>query len=326
LKLYWSRSATTAKKAATVRHDAWTGYTPGEKLAILWGAEPGDNTLHMKIYNFLTLRLISLDTLKMDRDAILVFVKKLKSYGAPFLFGHAHSLYIFALFLEEQGISGLPTRSILSTAEVLTENEREKIEEVLDAPLFDRYGCEELSIVASECEAHDGMHIHAEGLWIETDGADKDNPADLIITDLTNDAMPFIRYRVEDMATILTDPCQCGRTLPRLGKLYGRHSDFLYTPDGRMLSGISIMVNLAIEVPGIWQVQVIQNKLDHLLFRIVKTDQFSENSLKKLAESVPAFFGEGMNYDVEYVKELSRTPRGKYQFSICNIDKPGRIS
>ncbi|HOP08136.1 MAG TPA: phenylacetate--CoA ligase family protein [candidate division Zixibacteria bacterium] len=325
LKLFWSVAATTAKKAATMRHDAWTGYRLGEKLAILWGAEAEDATLRFKIYNKLTSRRIALDTLQMDETTTMAFINRLRKFGAKFLFGHAHSLYIFALFVKEHGLTDLPTESILSTAEVLTENERAEIERVLQAPLFDRYGCEELSIVASECEAHEGMHLHAEGLWVETDGADETTPADLIITDLTNEAMPLIRYRLEDMATVLKGDCPCGRTLPRLGKLYGRHTDFLYTPDGRMLSGISIMVNLAIEIPGIWQVQVVQDKLDHLLFRIVKTDKFGEYSLKQLAEAVPQFFGRGMTYDVEYVPELSRTPRGKYQFSICQIDKPGRM-
>jgi phenylacetate-CoA ligase len=169
------------------------------------------------------------------------------------------------------------------------------------------------------------MHLHSEGLYIELEGGDGvEEPAELIITDLTNKAMPLIRYKTEDMALPMDGSCSCGRTLPRVKKIFGRHSDFLYTPEGRMLSGVSIMVNLAIEIPGIWQVQVEQDRLDHLTFRIVRTGQFGEQSLAMLAEAVPRFFGSQMKYDVEYVEALKRTPRGKYQFSICNIEPPGK--
>lgn len=323
LKLFWSRGATAHKKAATIRHDAWTGYRPGEKLAMLWGAESGEDTWRFKLYNFLVLRRIALDTLEMSDATTEAFLTKLRKYGAPFLFGHAHSLYVLAQYIDQHGITDLPTRSILSTAEVLTSGERKLIETAFDVPVFDRYGCEELSIIASECEAHEGLHVHSEGLYIELEGGSDREPGDLVITDLVNDGMPLIRYKTEDMALPRSGTCSCGRTLPRLKKIFGRHTDFLYTPDGRSLSGISIMVNLAIEIPGIWQVQVIQDKLDHLLFRIVRTDQFGEHSLIRLAEEVPNFFGKAMSYDVEYVESLSRTPRGKYQFSICNIEKPG---
>ena len=134
--------------------------------------------------------------------------------------------------------------------------------------------------------------------------------------------MPFIRYRTEDMALPLTGACPCGRTLPRLKKIYGRQSDFLYTPEGRMLSGISAMDHMAIEIPGIWQVQVVQERLDFLRFRIVRTEKFGDHSLAIMRELVPKFFGPQMTYDVQYVDALERTPRGKYQFSICKIDPP----
>lgn len=322
LNLFWSRRATAAKKAATVRHDSWTGYRPGEKLAALWGVDPGMDKWRYRLYNYLTLRRLSLDTLDMSEKAIELFLYELRRRRVPYLFGHAHSLYILARYVQQHNIHDLPVRSILSTAEVLTDHERQTIETIFGAPVFDRYGCEELSVIASECEVHEGMHLNAEGLWVEIKGAAGETPGELIITDLTNDAMPFIRYRTEDMALPLTGACPCGRTLPRLKKIYGRQSDFLYTPEGRMLSGISAMDHMAIEIPGIWQVQVVQERLDFLRFRIVRTEKFGDHSLAIMRELVPKFFGPQMTYDVQYVDALERTPRGKYQFSICKIDPP----
>ena len=324
LHLYWSREATAFKQAATQRHDAWSGYAPGEKLAQLWGADAGHDTLRARLYNFLVTRRLLLDTLEMDEENSLAFVDKIKRYRPRYLLGHAHSLYVLALFLESHDIGDLGIRSIISTAEVLTDGERRKIEDIFHAEIFNRYGCEELSMVASECEQHEGLHVCAEGLYVEIIDGDEDTPGELVITDLVNDAMPFIRYKIEDTATIYTTPCACGRGLPRLKKLFGRSSDFLYTPEGRMLSGISIMDHFAIDIPGVWQVQVIQDALDHLHFKIVRTEEFGESSLEKLAETVPRFFGSVMHYDVEYVESLPMTARGKYQFAISKIDKPNR--
>ena len=326
LQLYWSIPATAAKKSATVRHNAWTGYRPGEKLAILWGTEPNQGSLRFKVYNFLAMRHISLDTLDMSEEKTKNFLDQIRRRKIRFLFGHARSVYILALFAKDHGITGLPLESILTTAEVLTEEARKAIGEVFKAPVFDRYGCEELSVIASECEAHDGLHINAENLLLEIEGGNDQDPGEIIITDLVNDGMPLIRYQTEDMSMLMPSPCSCGRTLPRLKRVYGRQTDFLYTPEGRMLSGVSTMDHLAINIPGVWQVQVIQDKIDHLHFRIVRTEDFGDDSLRKLSELVPKFFGASMTYDVEYVDALERTPRGKYQFSICRIERPGAPS
>lgn len=322
LHLYWSREATAFKQAATQRHDGWSGYAPGEKLAQLWGADAGHDSLRAKLYNYLVTRRLLLDTLEMSEENTLAFVEQVRRYRPLYLLGHAHSVYILALFLEEHGIDDLAIRSIICTAEVLTDGERRKIEQVFSAGVFNRYGCEELSVVASECEQHEGLHINSEGLYVEVIDGDEETPGELVITDLVNEAMPFIRYQIEDTATIYTTPCACGRGLPRLKKLYGRSSDFLYTPDGRMLSGISIMDHFAIDIPGVWQVQLVQDALDHLLVKIVRTEKFGELSLRKLALTVPEFFGNAMRYDVEYVDQLPMTARGKYQFAVSKIDKP----
>jgi phenylacetate-CoA ligase len=323
LQLYWSIPATTAKKSATVRHDAWTGYRLGEKLAMVWGTESYEEGLRFHVYNFLVMRHTPLNTLDMSGEKTLTFLDQIRRRKIRYLFGHATSVYILALFARDQNITNLPIESILTTAEVLTDEARTVIEEVFGAPVFDRYGCEELSVIASECEAHDGLHVNAENLYLEIEGGNDQEPGEIIITDLVNDGMPLIRYRTEDMSMLMPGSCSCGRTLPRLKKVYGRHTDFLYTPEGRMISGVSIMTNLAINIPGIWQVQVIQDKIDHLLFRIVRTDKFGEDGLRKLAEMAPGFFGPRMTYDVEFVEALERTPRGKYQFSICKIERPG---
>jgi phenylacetate-CoA ligase len=319
LKLYVDQTATNLKLAAAIRHNRWAGYERGDKLAAVWGDTDKKYSFKEKLYNLFNTRAIYLDTLKMSEEYMMAFVARLQKYRPSVMMGHAHSLYTFAFFIDDHGISDLGIKSIISTAEILYDHERAKIESVFGKILFNRYGCEELSIIASECEKHDGLHINAEGLYIEIAGGDNNEPGRLLITDLWNRGMPFIRYEIGDMATSKSGDCACGRGLPRLGKIYGRTADLLYTPDGRAISGISVLDTFTIHVPGIKQVQIIQNDIDRLNFKVVKGDDFDDGSMRIFEQKIPQFFGEAMKYNIEFVDKIPQTRRGKYRFSICNL-------
>ena len=319
LKLYVDKTAYKLKYAATIRHNQWAGYQRGDKLAAIWGNTDRRYSFKEKLRNYLNSRTIYLDTLKMDDDYILRFIEKVHHYRPETLMGHAHSLYIFACFVRDNRIDNLTFKSIISTAEMLHDRERVTIESIFGKILYNRYGCEELSIIASECEEHNGLHINSEGLYVEVLGGDEFSPGQLVITDLWNHGMPLIRYEISDMATIKSGLCPCGRGLPRLGEICGRTSDFLIAPDGRRISGISILDTFTIHIPGIKQVQIIQNQIDEINFRIVRSADFNDNSLRTLANNVTTIFGSGTKHTVDFVDKIPQTKRGKYRFSICNL-------
>ncbi len=320
LKLYVDLEAGNQKTAATIRHNRWANYDRGDKLASIWGDTDKPIPFKERVYNTFNTRAIYLDTLLMNTEYNLNFIKKMRQFKPKALMGHAHSIYQFACFVEEHGIGDLGLKGIISTAEILYDHERAKIEKVFGKILFNRYGCEELSIIATECEAHDGLHVFAEGLYVEVVDGDSKTPGRLVITDLLNRGMPFIRYEIGDMATTIDGDCPCGRGLPRLGKIYGRTADFLYTPDGRSISGISVLDTFTIHVPGVKQVQIIQNEIDLLNFKVVRAGDFNDDSLAVLKSKIPQFFGEQMRYNIEYVDRIEQTERGKYRFSICNLE------
>ncbi len=322
---YMDIDATSAKKAATQRHNAWANHLPGGYLAAVWGDTDKKIPFKARIRNALTERAFYLDTLKFDEGQILPFIRKIKKFRPPVMMGHAHSIFRLAEYVREHNISGLKFRGIITTAMVLNPSERTVIEEVFASPVFNRYGCEELSIISSECEMHEGMHIFAEGLYVEFDGDDTSLPRPLIITDLLNRAMPMIRYEIGDYGIMTEGYCPCGRGLPRLKEVSGRTADFLYTPEKRPVFGISILDTFVIHIPGFKQVQIIQDKYDHLDFFIIKDERsFSETSLKKLAENVREIFGPNMKYDLRFVDKIRQTERGKYRFSICMIEDKDR--
>jgi phenylacetate-CoA ligase len=313
-------AAASMKKAATERHNGWAGLFPGDRLAAVWGDTSGQLRWRARLRNALTTRAFYLDTLRFEPSRIEAFIGRVRTCRPRTLLGHAHSVFRLAEYVRDHAIEGISFNGVITTAMVLSETERRVIEGVFRTPVYNRYGCEELSIVASECSAHQGMHEFAEGLYVELLGERRDLPRRLVITDLVNRAMPLIRYDVGDHGVEASGPCPCGRGLPRLLEVSGREADFLYTPDRVPVFGISILDTFVIHIPGIRQAQIIQDRYDHLVLRVVREPGFGGESLALLRKNLGEIFGDRMRYDICYVDRIEQTATGKYRFSICRIE------
>jgi phenylacetate-CoA ligase len=320
--VYMDYEAASAKKVATERHNGWAGLFPGDRLAAVWGDTSAPLTWRSRLRNALTARTFYLDTLRFEPACIEAFVARIRACRPRILLGHAHSVFRLAEYICDHAIEGIVFEGVITTAMVLSEAERRVIEAVFKTSVYNRYGCEELSIIASECSAHQGMHEFAEGLVVELLGERRDLPRRLVITDLLNRAMPLIRYDVGDFGVEASGDCPCGRGLPRLLEVSGREADFLYTPDRVPVFGISVLDTFVIHIPGIRQAQIIQDRYDHLEVCIVRETGFGDESLALLRKTVRDIFGDRMRYDVRYVERIEQSPTGKYRFSICRI-KPG---
>lgn len=320
--LYWDQRAVGLKDGATMRHDEWAHFTVAARKAALWGDVEPRTTLWRRLTGALHDRTIYLDTLKMDDRGMLELAEAMRRTSTRLLFGHGHSLYHFARFLRDQHVTDLRLDGIISTSEMLPPAERRVVEEVFGDVVFDRYGCEEVGLIASECERHDGLHVVAEGLLVEVLDGTEEVPGRVVVTDLLNHATPILRYEIGDLALTRPGPCACGRGLPRIGRVTGRTSDVLYTPEGRQISGISLLDTVTIHIPGFRQVQVVQEALDALTFNVVKGEGYCDASLGTLAAAVAKYFGPSMRHRVVLVDAIPLTGRGKFQFSICKVRPP----
>ncbi len=121
-------------------------------------------------------------------------------------------------------------------AEPWTEGMRTKIEELLNIKALDIYGLTETigPGVAMECmEGHNGLHVWEDHFIIEILNPDTGEPVpdgemgELVITTVTKEGMPTLRYRTHDLTRIIPEPCPCGRTHRRIARLHGRTDDML---------------------------------------------------------------------------------------------------
>lgn len=315
------------QRACTLRSDEWSGWRLGQRMAAIWG-NPSyrKNGWRGWLRNAFLERATYLDTLKMDEAAMTRFADELVRQPPALLFGHAHSLYLFAQFIEQRGGPALRPHAIISTAMVLHDWERKTIEAVFACPVTNRYGCEEVSLVACECECHAGLHVNADAIYLEVLRADgtraaAGEPGMVVVTDLVNRAMPILRYQLGDMAVLSARRCPCGRRLPLLERIEGRIADYVVTPRGALISGISLTENFAVLVPGVAQLQIVQEELDRFVFRIVRGAEFGSASLDTIRSLVVERFGPDVRYECEYVDHIPCEPSGKYRFCISRVEK-----
>jgi phenylacetate-CoA ligase len=261
-----------------------------------------------------------LDTAYIKPENILRFNRRLKSFRPKVIVAYARSAAWVARFLQEQQVEVYSPQSIITSAEMLTREDRSVIENVFGCPVFNRYGCREVGVIASECEQHDGLHLMAESLVIEVVAAGNQpvmgQMGRILVTDLFNDAMPLVRYEIGDMASMMESACVCGRGLPRLSGIEGRVTDFVVGSDGRLVSGVFLATYVVARRPSLGQVQIRQSKPGEMVYRITLPDDepAGADDLEFLETATKKYLGTDTEIRFEFVETLDATPTGKLLF------------
>ncbi|MBO6112852.1 MAG: phenylacetate--CoA ligase [Lachnospiraceae bacterium] len=138
--------------------------------------------------------------------------------------------------LEAEGlVDKIKLKYAICGAEPWTDNMRNQIEKRLNIKAFDIYGLTEIMGpgVACDCEYHRGLHIYEDHFLPEIINPETLAPmeagetGELVITTLTKEGMPLLRYRTRDLTSLETGRCECGRTMARIQRFKGRSDDML---------------------------------------------------------------------------------------------------
>jgi phenylacetate-CoA ligase len=328
--VYASRAADSAGWAMMARHDRWAGWNFGERTAILWGATR--DVLEAKrglksIRNSLMRSLLWLNAFRMSEERMDEFVRLLNAFKPQVFRAYASAAFFFAQHIENFGrrLTCQP-RGVITSADPLYPEHRLVIERVFGCPVFDRYGCREVGgVLASECEAQAGLHTCAEHFILDVVRPDltpcePGESGEVLVTSLTEQAMPLIRYAIGDYAVAeVQDHCPCGRGLPRLRNIEGRVSDVFRFPGGTLVHGTFFSALLYKDALGVRKLQVIQDAPNHLEIKLVVDERFEEAVTRRFRTEIEEFIEPGVQVDFRFVPDIEPGPTGKHRFAISKL-------
>jgi len=325
LSFYLTRESYEWRNAMTLRGYGWAGAFDGERTFYLWSIAVGAQSRFSKLktaFHDWSLRRAFFNNFRLSHDTLPECLESLNRFAPKVLVGYTSMLEYLARHIQKHGGLRVKLHSVITAAEGVNAAQRELLREVFQAPVFASYGSREFKLIAMECD-RGGLHLSADNLYVEIlrhgQPAAPGELGQVIVTDLHNYGMPFIRYELGDLATTRADACPCGRGLPLLGEVHGRIPDTIQTPDGKLISGI-FFPHLLKEFGWIEQFQVTQKELDRLHLKIVTANPAeAERGLPELRREILSVLGDGVRLDVEFVNEIPRTASGKHRAVLSEI-------
>ena len=209
---------------------------------------------------------------------------------------------------------------VFCVSELLDRKTRLLVEECFEAEVYDIYGCVEFKDVAWECKAHNGYHINAENVIVEVvqdgDPLPEGQDGEILLTSLSNRAMPLIRYNVGDRGSLSERICSCGRGLPMMNVIEGRSVDLIKLPNGNKISPYKI-INLFEEILELKRFKIIQRS-DFSLDVYLTTSEASKTQKISLISKVESILRKELNSAIEIrcdiVKQIEVKPGEKCRF------------
>ena len=310
------------------RHYAWAGVrmkAGGDRVAVLRG-NPIVPLQQKKPpfwrYNYLHNQAL-FSSFHMSSQNLPHYISELRCYAPKVLDGYPSTLYVLAKHLQNEGLK-LKLYAVISSSETLYDFQREVIEESFDCKVFDYFAAAERVAFSSECGRHEGHHLAEEyGITEILDPSGQrlapGQLGTLVATSLHNYAMPMIRYLTNDMSSMKTTACSCGRALPLMDDVTTKAEDLITLRDGRLISP-SVLTHPFKPLTSIAASQLIQEDVDTLRIRIVAGPDYSERDEQTLISGMKERLGENVEIIIEKVDALERTKAGKFKWVISKVE------
>jgi len=264
----------------------------------------------------------------MNDAALTFYIEQIKRDENFVLKGYVSALKHIAIYIRSKGIEPLHPKFITTTAEVLSEADREILKNTFQCDVFDQYGCTEIMGVANECPAHSGLHISPEHVVVEVVNEKGERVVDglygqLAITDLDNYTMPFIRYVNGDLGRLLNGNCACRRSLPRMDYVSGRSVDVIRGLNGTVAHGLYFVTLLKeaglYDAYNILDYEIVQKKINVLDCNFVFGKKPSDEAVEAFRNACRNNLGQ-MQININFLKEIPKYTSGRRRFIRSEIN------
>jgi phenylacetate-CoA ligase len=174
------------------------------------------------------------------------------------------------------------------------------------------------------------MHIMGENMIVEVLDGERACKAgemgELVITELNNRAMPLIRYRIGDMASLSGTPCTCGRSLPVIENIFGRAYDMIKNRNGKIFHGeffMYIIEDAKRKNLGIGAFQLIQQEQELFKIKIKPEPGYGEETREFITRRIKEGFSADATVVFEEVTKIERASSGKMRL-IIGLPEPSQ--
>jgi phenylacetate-CoA ligase len=228
--------------------------------------------------------------------------------------------YLARLALEQE--AGVHFDFVLTSSEPVPEALRELVAGAFSCEIYDYYGQAERVVFAWECPAHEGLHLAPEyGVteFVEPEDEAPDGLHEIVGTSFINYAMPLVRYRTGDLGRQLPGDCPCGRSAPRIAPIETRVGADAVLPDGRLISYLALTRVFGL-VKHIRKSQVVQDRRDHFLVKIVPGPDFTDDDAAEVVERVAGLLGQGVSVETSIVDDVPREKSGKLRWFVSELE------
>jgi phenylacetate-CoA ligase len=324
------------RNAVKMRGYGWAGHRVGAKTLHYWGFHPPPkpptafDKARIKVDRFLKRERYENCLARGDGDLARV-VEVIRRYRPEVIVGYSLGVADLARYVVEKGVRDWDDIPVLCAAEKVFPRDRELLEKAFGRCIFETYGSREVMLMASECESHDGLHIQMENILLEVAvregsswrAARPGEVGEVLVTDLHNYGMPFLRYANGDLAIGgQGERCSCGRGLARIFGIDGRVSETLRDAAGGRVAGMSFAVWMAHLGQAVKQFQAVQHRDGALTFRYVPGPGFDDSTRQYLRTQLEASL-KGYPVRLEPVGEIPVSASGKRKVVIVEGDGAG---
>jgi phenylacetate-CoA ligase len=313
LRIPLEESSMELREALLFRSGRVAGYRPWKRTVVIYPESP-------KIRFYERGRKVFIPSSEDERHV----VSMLEKFEPNLIVTFPSTASILAEIVEERKLRHIRPEHIITTGELLTPGKRRFIESAFGCDIYDQYGAEEVGEIAWECGMHDGLHISVDSVIVESvDGSGSPmasgEAGDILLTGLSNRAMPFIRYSIGDSGRMKDGMCACGRGLPLMEMLEGRDDEFLRLSSGRLLGPrviCAILDKLVLFNDIVADFKVVQKRDGRITVYVTEGERFSTSAPLKIKSAMKNAISEPADVDVVVMKEMPRLKGGKFKFIV----------
>ncbi|HVN77219.1 MAG TPA: hypothetical protein VMT19_12955 [Thermoanaerobaculaceae bacterium] len=309
MRFRWTPETYARRRAELLYFSSWVGFRVGAPFAQVT-VHPSGSARLRRLNGFLV------DPSVIDGAWLEATRRLLTEERIEFVIGYPSSIGPLAEYCRTRGDdpAAFRVRAVVSSSEALRRETREVVHTAFGCTVLDRYGANELGILAQECPGHAALHVNVAGLVVELLARDGDAPVApgeagrVVVTDLFSYAMPLIRYDTGDLAVAGPDPCPCGLGGPTLARVEGRLVEQVRDPGGGLVNPLAIG-GCTRGVDGILQYQFVQRGPAAYLVRIQVGPTFRTEGV--LHDRFRELLGPGATIEIRRVESIPPLPSGK---------------